>query len=209
MKILVIIPITGINHHQIQERIKFLRSIAEKDTEIAYIQLENGPIAIESKVDHLQASTELVKIVEKAEKDGYDALISWCGGDPGVEEARTLVDIPVIGPGEAMEILSQLQGKRAARIHHPLPVLELRDDLSKTFRMTEEAIMEKIEKGYDSFYLDCLGMFGMGASLREKTGLAVIDGGEASLKLAELAVRLNLKPNRIIYPKYPPKHRMK
>jgi Asp/Glu/hydantoin racemase len=53
------------------------------------------------------------------------------------------------------------------------------------------------EKGFDSFYLDCLGMFGMGKPLREKTGLAVIDGGEASIKLAEIAVELGLKPNRL------------
>ena len=208
MKILIIIPISGINDQQIAERIKFLRSITEKETQIEYIQLKNGPPAIECPVDHIQATSEVIKVVQKAEADGYDALISWCGGDPGVEEARTLIDIPIIGPGKAMEILSHLHGKQVARIHHPLPVLELRNDLDETYRLTEEAIMRMVEKGYDSFYLDCLGMFGMGAPLREKTGLAVIDGGEASIMLAEVAVKLGLKPNRITYPKYPPLHRI-
>lgn len=203
----MIIPITGINDEQIEERMRFLGSIARPETVLDYIQIKSGPPAIECPVDHLQASAEVIKYVKTAEADGYDAIISWCGGDPGVEEARTLVDIPVIGPGEAMEILASLLGKRVGRIHHPLPVLRLRDDIDLTYRLTEEAIHRAVEEGYDSFYLDCLGMFGMGKHLREKTGLPVIDGGEASVSLAEVAVSLGLRPSRIAYPKYPPEHR--
>lgn len=208
MRILVIVPITGINDEQIEERMEFLRSIAQPDTVLEYLQITNGPPAIESPVDHLQASAEVIKHVKPAEIDGYDAIISWCGGDPGVDEARTLVDIPVIGPGEAMELLASLMGKKVGRVHHPLPVLELRKDLELTYRLTEEAIKKEVEKGYDTFYLDCLGMFGMGRPLREKTGFPVIDGGEASLSLAEVSVNLGLKPSRIAYPKYPPEHRL-
>ena len=208
MRILVIIPISGINERQIEERMKFLRSIASPDTVLEYLQIKNGPPAIESPVDHLQASAEVIKHVKSAEKDGYDAIISWCGGDPGVEEARTLVDIPVIGPGEAMKLLASLMGKKVGRIHHPLPVLNLRDDIELTYRLTEEAINTAVQEGYDTFYLDCLGMFGMGRPLREKTRLPVIDGGEASVSLAEVSASLGLKPSRIAYPKYPPEHRL-
>ena len=207
MRILVIIPITGINDAQIAERMKFLRSVARPDTTLEYLQIKEGPPAIECSVDHLQASAEVIKYVQQAEADGYDALISWCGGDPGVEEARTLVDIPVVGPGEAMHLIASSMGKKVGRIHHPLPVLNLRDNLELTYKLTEEAIQMAVEEGYDSFYLDCLGMFGMGRPLREKTGLPVIDGGEASVALAEISVSLGLKPSRIAYPKYPPEHR--
>ncbi len=204
----MIIPITGINDTQIEERMRFLRSVARKDTVLEYIQIKTGPPAIECPVDHLQASAEVIKYVKAAEENGYDAIISWCGGDPGIEEARTLVDIPVIGPGEAMLVLASLMGKKIGCIHHPLPVLNLRDDLDLTYKLTEEAIQRSIKEGNDSFYLDCLGMFGMGKPLREKTGLPVIDGGEASVTLAEVAVTLCLKPSRIAYPRYPPKHRL-
>ena len=203
----MIIPITGINDDQIEERMRFLRSISRPDTILEYIQIKTGPPAIECPVDHLQASAEVIKYVKAAEDEGYDAIISWCGGDPGVEEARTLVDIPVIGPGESMQVIASVMGKNVGRVHHPLPVLNLRDDIELTYRLTEEAINEAIEEGYDSFYLDCLGMFGMGKPLRDKTGLPVIDGGEASVTLAEVAVSLGLKPSRIAYPKYPPMHR--
>ncbi len=209
MRILVIIPITGINDTQIAERMKFLRSVARPDTSLEYLQIKEGPPAIECPVDHLQASAEVIKYAQQAEADGYDAIISWCGGDPGVEEARTIVDIPVIGPGEAMHLLASSMGKNVGRIHHPLPVLNLRDDLELTYKLTEEAIQKAVQEGYDTFYLDCLGMFGMGKPLREKTGLPVIDGGEASVSLAEIYIQLGLKPNRVVYPKYPPEHRLK
>jgi allantoin racemase len=208
MRILVIVPITGLDGGKMEERMSFLRSIARDGTEVEYLQVREGPPAVECAVDHLQAAAEVIKHVEAAEADGYDAVISWCGGDPGVEEARTLVDIPVIGPGEAMRLLASLAGKRVGRIRHPLPVLRLRDDLELTFRLTEEAIRAAVAEGYDSFYLDCLGMFGMGRHLRERTGLPVVDGGEASLKLAEVAVELGLGPSRVAYPKYPPLHRL-
>jgi allantoin racemase len=207
MKILVMVPISGLGDTAIGERMVFLRSIARKGTELECLQLEEGPPAIECPVDHLQASAEIIKHVKWAEDEGFDAVISWCGGDPGVEEARTLVDIPVIGPGEAMRLFASLAGGKIGKIHHPLPVLRLRDDLDETYRLTEDAIRRAVEEGYDSFYLDCLGMFGMGKPLREKTGLPVIDGGEASLKLAEVAVELGLRPSRIAYPRYPPPHR--
>ncbi len=207
MRILVIVPITGLSKGAIEERMGFLRSMARPGTEVDYFQVEEGPPAIESEVDHVQASAEVLKHVKAAEDDGYDAIISWCGGDPGVEAARTMVDIPVIGPGEAMRLLASMVGKDVCNVPAPMPVLELRKDLDETFELVKESIEALKEEGFDSFYLGCLGMWGMGRPLREATGLPVIDGAEASLKMAEVAVELGLKPSRIAYPKYPPKHR--
>lgn len=57
------------------------------DTAISYPTLLN-------KVDVV---TEMVGL----ERDGCDAVMVACSGDPGVQEARTLLNIPVIGPTEA------------------------------------------------------------------------------------------------------------
>lgn len=57
------------------------------DTAIAYPTLLN-------KVDIV------AQIVTLAE-EGVDGVFVACSGDPGVDEARTLVDIPVVGPMEA------------------------------------------------------------------------------------------------------------
>jgi len=43
----------------------------------------------------------IIQEIVKAAEKGYDAVISNCFADPGVPEARALVTIPVIGPGES------------------------------------------------------------------------------------------------------------
>jgi allantoin racemase len=206
LKIHLVIPITGLDDSSISKRIEFLRSIAGPNTSISYSQVKQGPPAIESLADHTQGAAEVLKLIEPAEKAGANAIIIWCAGDPGVEAARTLVDIPVIGPGESMRLLVSLLGKNPAAVPAPLPVLELRKDLNKTLKLTKHLINDLIEEGYDSFYLDCLGMFGMGKLLREATGHPVIDPAESSLKIAETMAELNLTHSRVAYPKYPPQH---
>jgi allantoin racemase len=57
------------------------------DTAIAYPTLLN-------KVD-------IVAQIVNLANEGVDGVFVACSGDPGVDEARTLVDIPVVGPMEA------------------------------------------------------------------------------------------------------------
>jgi allantoin racemase len=207
MRIHLAVPITGLNDSAIRLRTDFLTSIARSDTEITYSRVREGPPAIESSVDHTQAAAEVLKLVGPAEAAGADSIIIWCAGDPGLEAARTLVDVPVVGPGEAMRLLVQPLGKNPAVVQAPLPVLDLRVDIGKTLRSTKEAIYRLEKQGYDSFILDCLGMFGMGRPLREATKLPVIDPAEASLELAETMAHLHLTHSRTAYQRYPPLHR--
>jgi len=207
MKVTLLVPISGLDGAAVEQRLVFLRSIAAPGTTVDYIQVRDGPPAIECEVDHVLASAEVCKVVRKAEDAGAEAVIIWCAGDPGLDAARTMVDIPVIGPGESMRMLAGMLGKRVAAVAAPLPVLELRKDLN----MTKELVMDRIDalvgEGYDSFYLDCLGLFGLGRPIRETSGLPVVDPAEASLKVAEAAIQLGLRHSRVAYPKYPPVHR--
>jgi len=207
LRIHLVIPITGLDDSAIRLRTDFLESIARSGTEITYSRIREGPPAVESSVDHAQAAAGVLKLVGPAEAAGADAIIIWCAGDPGLEAARTLVDVPVVGPGEAMRLLVQPLGRNPAAVPASLPVLELRVDTGRTLRLTGEAIRRLEKLGHDSFYLDCLGMFGMGRPLREATKLPVIDPAEASLELAEAMAHLRLTHSRSAYPRYPPPHR--
>jgi len=208
MRILVIVPITGLTGEAIEERLEYLRSLARPGTEVDAVQIEVGPPAIESRVDHVRAGPEVLKCVKRAEEKGYDAVIIWCGGDPALDAARELVDIPVIGPGESMRLLVSMLGKKPCRVVPRIPVLEMRRDVEKTARLVREEVEAKMRRGEgDAFYLGCLALWGFGKKLREEAGLPVIDGAEASLKMAEVAVELGLRHSRASYPKYPPPHR--
>jgi len=201
MLIRLIVPITGLTEEAIEERLSYLRGIADPGTEVEAVQVEAGPPAIESEADEVLAGPEVLRLVMEAERDGVDATIIWCGGDPALAAARGLVDIPVIGPGEAMAALSMVLGRRPCRVVPDIPVLEMRSDLDGTVEALRVEIEERIERREgDVFVLGCLALWGLGERFRESLGVPILDGAEVSLKVAELVVKLGLKHSRIAYP---------
>jgi allantoin racemase len=69
----------------------------------------------------------------EAEQEGYDAVIMHCASDPGLAQARRLVRIPVVGPGEASLLAAASLGQRIgvtvpsdkAKTHHWVQVREV------------------------------------------------------------------------------------
>jgi len=96
--------------HLERERL-YLQSLASPDTTIELVCPENrdvdllynrsrargGPTAL----DFALLQPFIVSKIKEGEERGFDAAIVHCNSDPGVEAARHLVDIPVIGPGRA------------------------------------------------------------------------------------------------------------
>jgi allantoin racemase len=65
-----------------------------------------------TEFDFLQVMPYIVKRIVKAERDGFDAALVNCIIDPGVDAARCVVDIPVLGPGRtAIHVASMLADK--------------------------------------------------------------------------------------------------
>lgn len=202
MRIRLVIPITGLDDEAIDQRLLYLREIADPGTQVDAVQVKVGPPAIESEADAVLAGPEILRLVKEAEAEGCDAAIIWCGGDPALAAARELVDIPVIGPGESMMAIASILGKKVLRVTPDIPVLEMRKDLEATISAIRSTVEEKVERGEgDVFVLGCLALWGVGRVIREDTGLPVLDGAEASLKMAELAVKLGLHHSRYAYPK--------
>ena len=202
MRIRLIIPITGLTEEEVEERLGYLREIADLGTEVDAVQVEVGPPAIESEADAVFAGPDVLRLVGEAERDSVDAAIIWCGGDPALAAARELVDIPVIGPGESMTALSMVLGRKPCRVVPEIPVLEMRKDLDRTVEALRGEITERIEKREgDVFVLGCLALWGLGKRFRESLGVPILDGAEASLKMAELMVKLGLRHSRIAYPR--------
>ena len=55
------------------------------------------PETIESLYDEALLAPWTVEMTVEAERRGYNAVLTGCVGDPGVEAAREMVRIPVIG----------------------------------------------------------------------------------------------------------------
>lgn len=101
MELAVIIPVLAMSDEMIRARIELLREKALPTTQFHIYQSQRGPGAIESRCDRQLAGDEVMRLSCQAQRDGCAAAIVWCAGDPAVDAARELVDIPVIGTGEA------------------------------------------------------------------------------------------------------------
>jgi allantoin racemase len=167
---------------------------ASADTELSVALLDKGPASIESRYDGAVAVPDVVRKVVEAEKDGVDAVIIDCMADPGLEAAREMVSIPVIGPAETAMHVAAMLGHRfsvvtvldsavpmfdlhAARIGVAarlasvravnIPVLELGDTGRVVKALTEQSVMAVREDGAHLIVFGCTGMIGLADDVKE------------------------------------------
>ena len=171
------------------------QAVAGPDTEISTVLIERGPASIESEFDEMLAVPDTVFKIMEAEKDGIDAVVINCMGDPGMNPAREAVSIPVVGPAEAtMHVASMLghkfsvvtvlesvvpmldnEAKRygvfdklASARWVNIPVLELeRDPKRLVDSLVNESVKAIDEDGAHVIVLGCTGMFGLVEAVQE------------------------------------------
>lgn len=106
------------------------RSVS-RGVEVGYAVIEGsgGGKAVTNLHRTLVAPAAAREVVA-AEKAGYDAVVAWGTLDLGVEEARHLVDIPVVGPGHiAVSIAATLCQRFAVIAYSPKLVLMFRKSI--------------------------------------------------------------------------------
>ena len=109
MKINVVLPTS--NPENLDERQSCYAGLARSETIISVSILdERVPLNADPSDDFILPEI-LDKIIE-SENNGMDAVIVDCMEDPGVEEGRRLVDIPVVGPGHAAMNMAVILGHR-------------------------------------------------------------------------------------------------
>src|SRR4030042_6447438 len=110
MKIMVINPNTSesMTNHIRKELMRIKRS----DTKLTVVCPGKGPETIESAYDEACAVPPTLELVKKANQEGYDAVILACFSDPGLEAAKEISEIPVIGMEESTLHMAALLGAR-------------------------------------------------------------------------------------------------
>ncbi len=234
MKIYVILPI--LPHKGFEElTYKEFEAAKRPGTEIVVKSVRKGPASIESKYDEEIAAPWILEEVINAEKQGYDAVIIDCMGDPSLYAAREIATIPVIGPCEASMAIASTISHKFSVVTVLTNLLRLFDemvkvygfeskfvstrsvevpvlDLEKKREEVEEALASEsrkaLEEGADTIILGCTGMVGMAKALQKKLGIPVIDPAVASLKLAEILVDMKLTHSKIYFPEPPKKKRV-
>lgn len=193
--------------------------IAGRDTEIVAVTSSMGPVSIEGYYDEVFAVPGLLLELAKAPQLGADAAIIACFDDTGLDAARALADIPVLGICEAavsatafiaqkFTVVTTMERSRLPLEHlvhrygmssrcnvraADIPVLSLEDPGSNAReRLREEIALAIRDDRAEAIVLGCAGMADLAAELREKFGVPVVDGVAAAVKQAESLVAMGL-----------------
>ncbi len=238
MRILYIMPgVVAKGPHgpaELKRREGILQGWAVPGCEVAVVDLEEGPLSIESMAEEYLAVPGLLRRVAEAEREGWDAALVGCYGDPGLDACREIVRMPVLGPGEcSMLVAASLShrfsivtvvetivrpleklavavgvGSKLASVREAgVPVLELASDPDASYRRMIAASKEALAKdGADTLVLGCMSMAFLGVAdrMQVELGVPVINPALVTLKFAEMLVQAGLSHSKIAYP-VPPK----
>lgn len=112
MKILIINPMGVDVYNPMVEQA--VGSAASSDTKVEVCSLAGTGVPATA---FLPAASkflnQLLAKVEEAEQDGFDAVVIACAADPGLEDAKDLVSIPVTAPMEAAVATARAFGRLA------------------------------------------------------------------------------------------------
>ncbi len=240
MKIKYIIPgpmsKTELGKKEIERRLGKLKEWANPETEVEITDVEYGPASIESMFEEYLSIKGTAEEVLKAEKEGYNAVIIGCFGDPGLDGLREITDMLVIGPAGAsmsmavslghnfsiitimdsiIEPLKKLSWevgvyqKLASIRAIDIPVIELNKDHRRGVSSIIEAGKKVIkEDKANVLILGCMsmGFLDIAEEMMAELKVPVINPSQASLKFTETILSCGLTQSSLAYPT-PPKIR--
>lgn len=196
------------------------RSVAAAGTVIEAATATMGPESIEGFYDEACALPGLLAEIARAEREGANAAIVACFDDTGLDAARSLARIPVVGLCEAavataafiaprFAIVTTLErsivpiegllarygmGSRCRVYAAGVPVLSLEEaDLDSLGRIKAAFAGALADPQCGAIVLGCAGMADMVQSLSETSGVPVVSPVGAAVKQCEALVALGLK----------------
>jgi allantoin racemase len=235
MKIMVINPNTSVSmtDHLRRE----LEKIKRPDTELTVTCPTVGPVTIESAYDEALAVPPTLELVQRANREGFDAVILACFSDPGIAAAKEISEIPVVGIEEAslhvaamlgfkFTILTPLE-RRIPHKHEEVRRYRLEESLAsvralgmsvaqtdaepeRTRRRILEVARQAAEQdGAEVIILGCAGMVGYAEAVQRELGLVVLDPASVALKLCEALVEAGLSHSKRALFSRPPEKEIK
>jgi len=212
LNILIINPNTS---ESVRKDIEIAASKAvSEETNIEVISAPFGPTAIQSYADEAVAQIAVLEELLKR-KGTYDAAVIACAADPGLQAAKELLDVPVVGIAEAAYHSACLLGYRFSAIGTGGPeeisltwetigkynletrcasvetlgigVLGVKED---TIDLLEKTVRKAVdEDGANVVCFGCAALAGLGEELSKRVGIPVVDGVTQGVMLAEMMAK--------------------
>jgi len=223
LRILVVNPNTTVS---MTDKIRAsAESVCALGTEITALNPAEGPKSVEGHFDEAMCLPGLLREVRAGEAAGYDGFVIACFDDPGLGACREIASGPVVGICEAamhaasivassfsvvttlpraVPIIEELAVRygmdrhlrrvRAANI----PVLALEEDGGGARNRVRDEVAIAVEQDRcEAVILGCAGMADLTAWLTKETGVPVIDGVVAGVKLVEALAGAGFKTSKI------------
>ena len=111
-KILIIVPFPMTEDQLLNRREQSNKVKLDKYTELHYQPVKAAPRTFVSQEDYLLADIGILETGIEAQNQGYDAICIDTVSDSGVAALRSVLDIPVIGPGLVMFLTALMMGER-------------------------------------------------------------------------------------------------
>jgi len=197
----------------------YLEKYKSKDTVIDVVSFAGGPQHLEYYSYVAIVIPEILRVIKKAEKENYDAVIIGCFYDPGLHEAREIAKkIIVVAPCESSLHIASTLGEKFSIIvgrkkwvplmmknvvtygfrdklvsfkSVELGVHDFHKDVNETKKRLLKAAREAVEEGAEVVINGCTALVGFFEEMQRELGIPVIDPVIASLKYAEFLVQLN------------------
>jgi allantoin racemase len=227
MKIKIIVPVsTDLWNDSAYD---ICSNVANQDTELTVVNIKYGPESIECEYDEAYSSPHLINEAAKSEEN-FDAVIIYCFSNPGLEGAKEKLSIPVVGIGEAAQIMSMFIGDRVGIITTiensvnkqwrktkilgtyskivaiealDIPVLEYKNE-DRLFDFISKKTKLLIQNhNIDTLILGCGSINIIKEKLSERFNIPIIIPGEAAVKVAESLVKMKISQSKRAY-MFPP-----
>jgi allantoin racemase len=214
-----------------------LEKVKRADTELKVVCSEYGPITIESAYDEALAQPAVLERVRQANEEGYDAVILACFSDPGLDAAKEISEIPVIGIEESTMHIAAMLGHKfsvttsgysrvptrelhvrerglensyASTFVLEMSVKEMDEEPEKARARILEVARDAVEEdGTEVIILGCAGLAGYAEDAERELGVVVLDPTSVALKVAEAMVDLGLRHSKIRRFAKPPEKEIK
>ncbi|MEA4847188.1 MAG: aspartate/glutamate racemase family protein [Clostridiaceae bacterium] len=233
MRLLYLVPGStgpGFEESIIERRRDILQEMASAGTVIEAKASGTGPLSIESMYDEYAVIPGAIEAIIRAEKEGIDGVIMGCAGDPGVDGAREVVSIPVVGPAQASFAIASILGRRFSIVtpvdqtigtsidlavkcgyreslasvrSAGITVLDINKDPDIAAKRSLEAARKaRDEDGADCIVLGCMSLAfaGFDKEASKELGIPVINPAMASLKVLETLVAMGISQSKRAYP---------
>ena len=231
MKIAGVVSIGSYTLEDLERKKQSLQTVLHPGTQLDMFAADSGVPYIESSLEFYLSEAAVARKVVEVAAMGYDAVVGTAFLDNGLDAARELVDIPVVGPAKTTLYMASTLANRFAVIMAAgdlpkhvwafakvlgvhdrivaIPTLKctvadfLHDEDNAVAMMVSMGRQLMEEQGAEALVLGCGSTTGLAAQVANELDIPVLDPGLTALKYAEMLLALGLSHSKRAYPTNP------